>query len=53
MKNLVKIITIISGIILAIDFISIMSGASLTTFGIVTGLINFFILQGGCGYLEF
>lgn len=53
MKNLVKIITIISGIILLVDFISIISGASLTMFGLITGLINFFILQWGCGYLEF
>lgn len=53
MEKIAKIITILSGVILLIDFISIMGGASLTTFGFVTGLINFFILQWGCGYLEF
>lgn len=53
MEKIVKIITIISGIILLVDFISIMSGASLTMFGLITGIINFFILQWGCGYLEF
>ena len=53
MKNLVKIITIMSGVVLGIDFIRVMSGASFTTIGLITGFINFIILAAGCDYLEF
>lgn len=46
-----KILTIIAGIILAIDFIAIMSGVGLTMFGLITGFINLIILGIGCDYL--
>ena len=51
MKRRIKIITIISGIILLLDFIRMMSGASLTTIGLITGFINFIICAAGCDYL--
>ena len=53
MNKLVRIITIIAGAILLKDFISLMSGASFTTLGVITAFINFIILAAGCDYLEF
>ena len=53
MEKIAKIITVLSGIILLIDFISIMGGAILITFRFVTELFIFLIILLVCGYVDF
>jgi hypothetical protein len=52
MKNIIKILMVLAIIGIAKDLITLMSGATFTWFGILTGMINVIILGKGWDFLE-
>lgn len=53
LKNIIILILMLVALIGIIsDFITLMSGATYTWFGVATALINIIILGKGCDYFE-